>query len=34
MNKQNTHFRPALLATLLAAAVLAGCGKGPAESAA
>ena len=34
MNKQHTHFRPALLATLLAAAVLAGCGKGPAESAA
>jgi cobalt-zinc-cadmium efflux system membrane fusion protein len=34
MNKQHTHFRPALLATLLAAAVLAGCGKGPTESAA
>ena len=34
MNKQHTHFRPALLATLLAAALLAGCGKGPAESAA
>lgn len=28
MNKQPIHFRPALLATLLAAAVLAGCGKG------
>lgn len=34
MNKQHIHFRPALLATLLAAAVLAGCGPGPAESAA
>jgi cobalt-zinc-cadmium efflux system membrane fusion protein len=28
MNKQHTTFRPALLATLIAAAVLAGCGKG------
>ena len=34
MNKQHTHFRPALLATLLAAALLAGCGKGASEGAA
>lgn len=31
MNKQHTTFRPALLATLLAAAVLAGCSKGQPE---
>ncbi len=28
MNKQHKNFRPALLAALLAATVLAGCGKG------
>jgi cobalt-zinc-cadmium efflux system membrane fusion protein len=34
MNKQHTTFRPALLATLIAAAVLAGCGKDATEGSA
>lgn len=32
MNKQHTTFRPALLATLLTAAMLAGCGQGASET--
>ncbi len=32
MNKPHTNFRPALLATLIAVAALAGCGKGPSDS--
>ncbi len=34
MNKQHTIFRPALLATLLTAAVLAGCGQGASDTSA